>query len=74
LNRDHRHGRDQRGGDGALLMHNLNRAGEDYGQKVAGTRMRTLNLKPTAPMRKRTTECHFQRLPLCELVPEWTGG
>ena len=33
LDRDHRRGRDQRGGDGALLMHDLKRAGEDYRQK-----------------------------------------
>ena len=33
LKRDHRHRRDQRGGEGALFMYDLNRTGEDNSQQ-----------------------------------------
>jgi hypothetical protein len=60
LNRDHRRGRDQRGGDGALLMQDLNRAGKDYGQKSCWNE--NANFKAESEhgaYEKKEDECHF---------------
>jgi hypothetical protein len=70
LNCDHRRGRDQRGGDGALLMHDLNRAGNDYGQKSCWDE--NANSKAESEHgadEKKEDECHFSApkifLPFC---------
>jgi len=60
LNCDHRRGRDQRGGDGALLVHDLNRAGKDYSQKSCGDE--DANFKAESEYgadEKEEDECHF---------------
>jgi hypothetical protein len=60
LNRDHRRRRDQRGREGALLMHYLNRAGEDYSQKSRWDQ--NANFKAESENgadEKKDDECHF---------------
>src|SRR5215470_14673034 len=66
LNCDHRCGRDQRGGDGALLVHDLNRAGKDYGQKSC--RDENANFKAESEHgadEKEEDECHFSAPKIC---------
>jgi hypothetical protein len=60
LHCDHRRGRDQRGGDGALLVHDPNRAGKDHGQKSCWDE--NTNLKAESEHgadEKKEDECHF---------------
>jgi hypothetical protein len=63
LNRNHRRRRDQRGGEGALFMHDLKRAGEDDSQKSCWDE--NANFKAESEdgaEEKKDNECHFQRL------------
>ena len=60
LNRDHRGRRDQRGREGALLMHDLNRAGEDDSQKSCWDE--NANFKAESEDgadEKKEDQCHF---------------
>jgi hypothetical protein len=60
LNRDHRRRRDQRGGEGTLFMHNLNRTGENYSQKGCWDENANFEAESADDAdEKKKDECHF---------------